>query len=285
MQFIINDLAGLKNLISAETTESNSLEFKAAAAISNAKEITKDVSALANGAGGIIIYGLTEKDNKPDQLDAIKEKKFSREYLDQVIALGIQPPIKFKTEPIPYDGGYIYAVHVEPGETAHMSLEQKRYYRRYNFISVAMEDFEIRDIMNRVKHPKITIHFKIQRQVLSIYLRNDSRIYAKYIRAVVDIPRGYITTDGLEEILKESSGSRIYHTRIIRSNRDFGVLHGGGTEMPLGSYPLSGEIKERLEWIGMMPVNFLPIYWAISADNAEVSEGTTEIQTIPRQDY
>jgi predicted HTH transcriptional regulator len=101
---------------------------------------------LANGGGGIIIHGLTEKNNKPDQLDPIKEKKFSREYLDQVIAMGIQPPIKLKTEPIPHDGGYLYVMHVEPGETAHMSLEQKRYCRRYNFIAVPMEDYEIRDI-------------------------------------------------------------------------------------------------------------------------------------------
>jgi hypothetical protein len=55
---------------------------------------------LANRAGGTIIYGLTEKDNKPDQLDPIKEKKFSREYLDQVIALGIQPTIECRIKGI-----------------------------------------------------------------------------------------------------------------------------------------------------------------------------------------
>jgi len=160
LHLTVNNIEALQSLIGSETPESNSLEYKAAAAISDSKEITKDVSSLANGAAGVIIYGLTEKDNKPDQLDPVMGKKFSREYLDQVIALGIQPPIKFKTAPISHNGGYIYAVHVEPGETAYMSLEQNRYYRRYNFIAVPMDDFEVRDIMNRRKHPNIVLDFR-----------------------------------------------------------------------------------------------------------------------------
>lgn len=46
--------------------ESSTLDYKAADALGltdrKRKEITKDVSAMANSAGGVIIYGLKEYD-------------------------------------------------------------------------------------------------------------------------------------------------------------------------------------------------------------------------------
>src|SRR4051812_21611922 len=56
--------AAIQLYITDEIEESLTLDYKAADALDKTdgkkKEITKDVSAMANSAGGIIIYGLKE---------------------------------------------------------------------------------------------------------------------------------------------------------------------------------------------------------------------------------
>lgn len=56
--------AAVQYYIDNEIQESLTLEYKAADALArtdaNKREITKDVSAFANSAGGIILYGIRE---------------------------------------------------------------------------------------------------------------------------------------------------------------------------------------------------------------------------------
>ena len=56
--------AKLQNLITGEIEESLTLEYKSAEALDRSdykkKEITKDVSAMANAAGGLVISGISE---------------------------------------------------------------------------------------------------------------------------------------------------------------------------------------------------------------------------------
>lgn len=281
----IIDVPGIQSLIDSETPESSSLEYKAAPAISNAKEIAKDVSAMANGAGGIIIYGLTEKDNKPGQMDPIKEKKFSREYLDQVIGLGIKPPIKFKIEPIPLGGGHIYAVHIEAGETAHMALEQYRYYRRYNFIAVPMEDYEIRDVMNRSTHPKLKLTFRIDAVFstklahLDIAVENVGNKLAKHVKCVYDLPINLLADSGPGgEVIKNDSKVSCY-----RFEYDIpGVLHRGNLQV-IKSHLLDTNtmksLASALYFEKRLPKT--PAFeWSIFADDAEPMSGENEFEEI-----
>lgn len=55
----------LEYLITSEVEENIHLDYKASGALSKEpkkrQEITKDVSAFANSDGGIIIYGISEK--------------------------------------------------------------------------------------------------------------------------------------------------------------------------------------------------------------------------------
>ena len=57
----------LQSLINDEVEENLLLEYKGAGAIGRTdgkkKEISKDISAMANSAGGIVIYGITEFDS------------------------------------------------------------------------------------------------------------------------------------------------------------------------------------------------------------------------------
>ena len=79
--------------------EGQQLEYKAADALKRTdggmNEITKDVSAMANSAGGILIYGMKEYSdptNKhlPEKIDPIDRTQFSKEWLEHVIS-NIEP--------------------------------------------------------------------------------------------------------------------------------------------------------------------------------------------------
>src|SRR2546429_6128711 len=92
--------ADLKALIDGRVEESLTLEYKRATALSrkdrDKDEITKDVSAFANSAGGILIYGIAEGTSEtkhlPVAVSPIDRREFTREWLDQLCGR-IQPRI------------------------------------------------------------------------------------------------------------------------------------------------------------------------------------------------
>ncbi|HVM87917.1 MAG TPA: ATP-binding protein [Puia sp.] len=154
-------LEKLNALIALETEENLHLEYKSADALaatdSKKNDISKDVSAFANSDGGAIIYGMKEssspKKYKPEKIDPVDRKLFSRETLEQIINSKISPRIHglqiyiIQTHTANPDQ-VVYVVEIPKGATAYQASD-KRYYRRFNFQSVPMEDWEIKDIINR----------------------------------------------------------------------------------------------------------------------------------------
>jgi len=160
----------LQAYINDEVQESQEIEYKAANALgksdSKKVQVTKDVSAMANAAGGIIIYGMREHDTTemrylPERLDGIDRTVLSREWLDQVIN-GIAPRINgLVIHPVELDIGTnltAYVVEIPQSSTAHQARDY-RYYRRYNFECLPMHDHEVRDVMNRATTPSVDVRF------------------------------------------------------------------------------------------------------------------------------
>ena len=90
----------LLNLVAAGTQENLSLEFKRCDALQNTDvkkdELSKDVSAFANSAGGELIYGIIEDINLPTAIDVGFDAMgpIKREWIEQVISSRIQPRIQ-----------------------------------------------------------------------------------------------------------------------------------------------------------------------------------------------
>ncbi len=169
------DIAIVQQYITDGIQENLQLEYKGARAFENNSEKKKDIaiaiSAMANSAGGIIIYGLNEfydKDNRQLEIDPVDQIQFSKEWLEQVINSNIQPRIKgIVIYPILVENSQtqgIYVVEIPKSTTAHQAND-KRYYKRYNFQRVAMEDYEIRDVMNRASTPDAEIEFGLIREI------------------------------------------------------------------------------------------------------------------------
>lgn len=82
--------ADLLALIKDQVAESLSLDYKASAALQRTDgkkaELSKDVSAFANSAGGVLVYGVHENGHIPTLLDGgLDPDEISKEWLEQVI--------------------------------------------------------------------------------------------------------------------------------------------------------------------------------------------------------
>lgn len=165
----------IKGLIKNKVEENLHLDYKAAGSLQNTDgkktEIAKDVCAMANSDGGIIIYGMaefSEPDKKylPEKISPINRTEFSKEWLENVINSNISPRIDgLVIIPIPLENEQkvVYVVDIPKSTTAHQNTKDYKYYKRYNFSAVPMLAYEIQDVMNRNKHPEIELDFIIEK--------------------------------------------------------------------------------------------------------------------------
>lgn len=150
-------------LIDNEVEENLYLDYKASGALEKTdnkrKEITKDVSSFANSDGGIIVYGVLEEDHRPKGLTPIDGKIYTKEWLESVIQQ-IQPRIdNIVIYPIRIDDlrQSVYVVKIPRSSSAPHMAKDNKYYKRFNFMSVPMEDYEVKDLYNRSSIPKLQI--------------------------------------------------------------------------------------------------------------------------------
>jgi predicted HTH transcriptional regulator len=84
----------VQSYIDNELEESLTLDYKDSRSLGKSDrrkaEITKDVSAMANSAGGLLIYGISEyqdadRSHLPEKITPIDQKELSKEWLEQII--------------------------------------------------------------------------------------------------------------------------------------------------------------------------------------------------------
>ena len=158
----------VQRMIEDGVEESLHLDYKGAGSLAKVQqkreEIIKDVTAFANSDGGVIIYGVAEygdaaRKHLPESIDPINRSEVSKEWLEHVISNAAPRIHDLRIHPVPIpddETKCLYVVEITKGETAHQSADCK-YYRRFNFESVAMRDHEIRDVMNRSKVPRLDV--------------------------------------------------------------------------------------------------------------------------------
>ncbi len=163
----------LHALIADGVPESITLDYKQSAALDrrnpkSREDLSKDVSAFANSAGGTLVYGIAEdtKTHLPERIDAgLDPTDISKEWIEQVINSTIQRRIDgiriaaiplAKTSP----GRVAYVVCVPQSNRAPHQASDKRFYKRYNFESVAMEEYEVRDASRRFISPDVFVGYR-----------------------------------------------------------------------------------------------------------------------------
>lgn len=182
-------LQKLNSFIQDEVEENLNLDYKSAGALEKNDrkriEISKDVSSFANSAGGIIIYGISEYNEKekshlPEKLSPIDRVKFPKEWLERVINSNISPKVpnvKIHSIEIRAAANEVaYVVEIPQSITAHQAKD-KRYYKRYNFESTPMDDYEVKDIINRANKTDIEIRLilKGNYDLFDRWIKNKTR--------------------------------------------------------------------------------------------------------------
>jgi hypothetical protein len=175
----------LENLIVDQVQENARLEYKDSRALDfsgsskHKAEFAKDVSAMANSDGGVIIYGIVENDHIPTALDeGIAHEGRTRERLEDLIVGNIRPRPRFEIIPIPVsDDKSAFVVAIERSDRPHQNTIDKRYYKRFNFSAHPMEDYEIEDVRGRrlVSEPEVSIAMEAGGHVVYFVVENMSK--------------------------------------------------------------------------------------------------------------
>lgn len=159
----------LLQLITIGEKESIELDYKACDSLSNIEnkklELSKDVSAFANSAGGVIIYGIVEDGHVPIKIDTGYDRSIiSKEWIEQVINSRIHrriDGIRIKQVELKKSapGKVAYVVVIPQSNQAPHQAHDKKFYKRFNFASVPMEEYEVRDVSRRNEAPDLKILF------------------------------------------------------------------------------------------------------------------------------
>lgn len=327
----------IQDLIKNQIEESLNLDYKAADSLSKSvegkkREIAKDVSAMANSDGGVIIYGVREysdpdKKHLPEKLDPINRVDFPKEWLEQIINTNIFPRISnIVIEPITIrssSSDVVYVVTIPKSDTAHQASD-KRYYKRFNFESTAMYDYEIRDILNRAQAPIIKIEFQIETETyelgnsfyiplpsleekkpeynttteLIVEAYNDGKRLANYVNCFLEIPFNLIKQDEESEYnIIEKEGIKYVEEYCENIERDYiGSTKIGMSSIPNwgpGRYvPILPKTKSsltrnkfsRIKLSNDLNSSDAKIFWTAYADNAEPFNGEVLLGSIPVRD-
>jgi hypothetical protein len=225
----------IQSYIDGKIEEGPQLDYKAAGALSSDEkmkaQITKDVSAFANSNGGLLIYGLREyaekdKQHLVERIDPIDRRDFSKEWLEHIIAR-IQPRVSVTVHPVQLAsaGEHVaYVLEISQGKTAHQAADL-RYYQRFNFESVPMADYQIRDVMRRRTDPIVKTEIKLLvgrhgfKNRLRWTLRNESDVFVRYAVSRLEIPvflvpsGNVVRFEGTDKMISDDDGFSAWHLR------------------------------------------------------------------------
>jgi hypothetical protein len=186
----------LNALIANQITEDLHLDYKRSAAFEKPlnevkADLSKDVSAFANSDGGVLVYGIVEDNTTklPVSVDGgVDHSKWSRERIESLINAYVSPRI---------DGLEVHQIRLSADRSAYVIAAPKssrgphqeritfRYYKRFNFSSEPMEDYEIQDVRNRreVVLPLISVDVDIHRGVaMHLVIENIGDIPAEDVQ-------------------------------------------------------------------------------------------------------
>jgi hypothetical protein len=274
------NVGDIDSLIVNKVQEHLGLEYKACAALANdsksKSEVSKDVSAFANSAGGTILYGVNEKDHLPTSLDVgYDQMDITKEWLEQVINSNIQRRIDgIRINPVALKTGKcIYVVSIPQSMRAPHMAKDNKYYKRFNFQSVPMEDYEVRDVARRQEAPDLRLKFELispeisQMQIveLKITLSNLSVEPSQYAVATVFLAHSIEVMGHVEFQLDEVRYQNNRHTHTFkRLQRSWGpplMPIWAGQDFPLGESIILG-----VPWANIVSRQSSPIVgWQITS--------------------
>ncbi len=171
---------------------------------------------------------------------------------------------------------------------AHQAVD-KKYYKRFNFLSEPMHDYEIKDIMNRDKHPKIELRFEVHHKVtyndlrgfggvvitshfynLKIFAKNSGKVLANYVYCDISLPENC-----LQDKYRRGQGQDLITVKINNlTNDDYLKYHPILPNLEIELKLDNSELHEYYLDNG----NYLR--WTVYADNSNPISGEISFREI-----
>lgn len=211
------------SLIENKAEESLILDFKRKESLGkNSKqrtELAKDVSSFANSNGGIIIYGIEEQDHVANSLSYVDDEHITKEWIEQVINSNISRRIEnIKIFPIRNNSNIretVYLIKI-PESLNGPHMAGNKYYKRYNFESIPMEEFEIRNTYFKTQIPILKIGVPI--------IHHPENGYQKILGSTIGHFKFLFTIENIGNVLEKDYKlelfipNNIYNKYYLQSN-------------------------------------------------------------------
>ena len=197
---IIENETDLTNLIQNKIQEDTNLDYKIPdfSKPDFNKELVKDVSAMANSDGGLIIYGISEVNHSPDRIIWIERDEGYKERIEQIISSKIFRKIEcVKVKKIFSNDKtkFVIVIDIPKSDVApHQTYpdgKQRRYYKRHGSTTEEMENYEIEDLFFKRKRPILEIELKRNKTVnpsYNINLFNKGKVLGEKVIVQLSVP-------------------------------------------------------------------------------------------------
>lgn len=158
----------VQRLFDAQIPESTPLEYKRALELVNQGqrlEALKDLTGMANGGGGTVLYGVAETSGEhpvPEELCPLEDLRIVG-ILEDVVRSAVRPPLLVDYGRIPVEGGFVLAMDLEPSPLGPHMIEaygEARYYQRTLTRTAPMSEQQVRDayalaVRGRERRPEL----------------------------------------------------------------------------------------------------------------------------------
>jgi len=200
----------LLNLIQNKIQEDTNIDYKIPdfSKLDFNKELAKDVSAMANSEGGIIIYGIKEEDQFPIEIVWIEKDERYKERIEQIISSKIFDKIDgVKVNKISSEDKKKFVIVIEIPQSdiaphqVHKDNEQRKYYKRHGSITKEMEHYEIKDLFSKRKRPSLKIipvpEWDKDKTIINLNILNLGKIIAEKTLIFLRVPKDFeISAEG-----------------------------------------------------------------------------------------
>ena len=279
----------LQNLIRDQVSESLTLDYKASSALQRTDgkkaELSKDVSAFANSAGGLLVYGICENGHVPTHIDdGFDPSDISKEWIEHIVNSRISRRVDgLKIHSVPLTlhrpGRVAYVVSIPASLRAPHMASDHRFYKRFNFESVPMEEYEVRDVSRRLVEPDVNLYGVVLNDIaangtstgatLDLYVENLNPVAALFALITFHITTSSSPSVGgldrtSEGLIKFEGESHPVHSYKLEWRGSARLPLMQGARFNVGSASVTAPFSEAPAYL----------FWEVLASGSEPKRGT-----------
>jgi len=236
---------------------------------SDRKNCSKTLSAFANAAGGVLIFGIASEKARdaPDHATDLKPitgvAGFRARLQDSVLTT-TQPvvdDVEFRVIPsaAAADAGYVVCLVPQSDKPPHRAMHADReYYRKTASGSRKLDHLDLEDMFGRRPRPLLRIHLELQPrpgidpyEALHLSFSNEGRAVARYAGLLATmLDEETRVADGRDGITNATALNGVAAFQFIDN---VGVIHPNGLRSAVGHAILlrsrkGGPLKVRVRW-------------------------------------